>query len=59
MVVMFAIAAIMLFISAVSTLVMLVFSVKYGTNEFTGICIIIFAVVIFYLIHIFIVCGGV
>lgn len=58
MFVMFAIAAIMLFISAASTLVMLVFSVKYGMDEFTGICLFIFIVVIVYLIHILMVCGG-
>ena len=58
MFVMFVIAAIMLFISAASTLVMLVFSVKYGMDEFTGICLFIFIVVIVYLIHIFMVCGG-
>lgn len=58
MTVMFAIAAIMLFISAASALVMLVFSVKYGMDEFTGICLFIFIVVIVYLVHIFMICGG-
>lgn len=58
MFVMFAIAAILLFISAASALIMSIFSIKYGSNDFAGICIFIFIIVVVYIIYIFINFGG-
>lgn len=56
--VVFAIAAILLFISAASALVMSIFSIKYGVNDFAGICIFIFTIIVVYIIHILINFGG-
>ena len=56
--VMFAIAAIFLFISAASALIMSIFAIKYGLNDFVGICILIFTIVTVYIIYILINFGG-
>lgn len=58
MFVMFAIAAILLFISAASALIMFIFSIKYGSNDFAGICIGIFTIIAVYIIYILINFGG-
>ena len=56
--VMFAIAAILLFISAASALIMSIFAIKYGSNDFAGICILIFTIIAIYIIYILINFGG-
>lgn len=58
MLVMFAIAAILLFISAASALTMSIFAIKYGSNDFAGICIFIFTIIAVYIVYILINFGG-